>query len=78
MLLLTRHNRESIIINDDIEITILKIDKSQVQVGISAPKNVPIFRKEIYHALKQENQASANCPPALFQKVFQGFRKKGL
>ncbi|MFN0118766.1 MAG: carbon storage regulator CsrA [Elusimicrobiota bacterium] len=78
MLLLTRRRRQSIVIGDDIEITVLKIEKSQVHIGIKAPKTLPIFRQEIYQVLKLENQASANSSPTSIQKAIQFFRKKPL
>ena len=48
MLALARKINESIIINDNIEVTILEIKGDQVKIGIEAPKSVPIYRKEIY------------------------------
>ena len=48
MLALSRKKDEAIIINDDIEITIIEIKGDQVKLGISAPKSVPIYRKEAY------------------------------
>ena len=60
MLALSRKLQESIVINDDIEITILAISKDQVKLGIKAPKNVPIHRKEIYVQIQDENKEAAN------------------
>ena len=48
MLALARKTGESIVIGDEIEITILEIKGEQVKIGISAPKSVPIYRKELY------------------------------
>ena len=48
MLALTRKKGESIVVNNDIEISILDIRGEQVKVGISAPKDVPVYRKEVY------------------------------
>ena len=76
MLLLTRHRKQRIMIGDNIEITILKIEKSQVQIGISAPKNVPIFRQEIYQTLKLENQSSANSSQDDIKRILQRFKKQ--
>lgn len=56
MLALARKINESIIVNDNIEVTILEIKGDQVKVGISAPKSVPIYRKEIYLQIKDENK----------------------
>ena len=52
MLALSRKKDEAIIINDDIEITIIEIKGDQVKLGISAPKSVPIYRKEVYAQIK--------------------------
>lgn len=56
MLALSRKVNESLIIGNDIEITILEIKGDQVKVGISAPKSVPIYRKEIYLQIEKENK----------------------
>ena len=61
MLALTRKKGESIIVNNDIEISILDIRGDQVKVGISAPKEVPVYRKEVYIQIQEANkEASAN------------------
>lgn len=58
MLALTRKRGETIVINDNIEITVLGTNGDQVKLGISAPKSVPVFRKEIYEQIQEENKAS--------------------
>ncbi|MCI5620224.1 MAG: carbon storage regulator CsrA [Lachnospiraceae bacterium] len=58
MLALTRKKGESLVINNDIEITILEIRGDQVKVGISAPKDVPVYRKEVYLQIQKENEES--------------------
>lgn len=55
MLALARKVNESIIINDDIEITILEIKGDQVKVGINAPKSIPVYRKELYFQIQEAN-----------------------
>ncbi|MEH7124265.1 carbon storage regulator CsrA [Bacillus sp. JJ1773] len=55
MLVLTRRKNESIILNENIEITILEIDGEQIKLGIKAPKDVEILRKEIIVKTEQEN-----------------------
>lgn len=62
MLVLTRKLKESIQIGDDIELTILSLDKDQVKIGISAPKNIEIHRKEIYIAIQDENTRATSIP----------------
>ena len=48
MLALTRRKGESLVINNNVEITVLEIRGDQVKIGISAPKEVPVYRKEVY------------------------------
>lgn len=55
MLVLTRRKNESVILNENIEITILEIDGDQVKIGIKAPKEVEILRKEIIVKIEEEN-----------------------
>ncbi|MBT2661800.1 carbon storage regulator CsrA [Bacillus sp. ISL-45] len=59
MLVLTRKNGETIKIGDDIEITIVSSKNDQVKIGIKAPKNIEILRKEIYEQIKEENQQAS-------------------
>jgi len=56
MLILTRKKGQSIIINNNIEIVISAIDGEQVKIGINAPQEVNILRKEVYDAVQQSNQ----------------------
>lgn len=56
MLALSRKTGESIIIGNDIEVTILEVKGDQVKVGISAPKTVPVYRKELYMQIQESNQ----------------------
>ncbi|CAM4001778.1 carbon storage regulator CsrA [Alkalicoccus chagannorensis] len=59
MLVLSRKEQQSIKIGDDIEITVVSVEGDQVKLGINAPKNVDIHRKEVYVAIQEENaQAS--------------------
>ncbi|MGC9327984.1 MAG: carbon storage regulator CsrA [Candidatus Hinthialibacter sp.] len=60
MLVLTRKRDESIIIGDDVEITIVDIKGEKVKIGVSAPKTLSIHRKEIYEAIQEENKAAVN------------------
>lgn len=58
MLALTRKKGEALVINNNIEVTILEIRGDQIKIGISAPKDVPIYRKEVYLQIQQENKES--------------------
>ncbi len=60
MLALTRRKGEALVINNDIEITVLEIRGDQVKIGITAPKEVPIYRKEVYIQIENENKAAQN------------------
>jgi carbon storage regulator len=58
MLVLSRKKGESIVIQDQIELTILSVDGDTVKVGITAPKHVDIFRKEVYLSIQEANRES--------------------
>lgn len=60
MLVLTRKKNESIILNDNIEITIVDVQGDQVRIGINAPKSVSIYRKEIFLEIQAENKKAAD------------------
>ena len=59
MLVLTRKRNQSIVVNDNIEVTIIDIQGDQVRVGINAPKDVKVYRKEVYLEMMEENQRAA-------------------
>lgn len=69
MLALSRKLQESIIIGDNIEITILSISKDQVKLGISAPKSVPVHRKEIYVQIQEENKEAVNLDKTVLEQL---------
>jgi carbon storage regulator len=69
MLVLTRKLQEAIKIGDDIELTVLSIDGEQVKLGISAPKNVEIHRKEVFLSIQQENNEAAFTSLNVFQQL---------
>lgn len=60
MLILTRKKGESIVIDDKIEITILESADGKIKLGIEAPKNIDIHRKEVHESIKDENQNARN------------------
>ena len=73
MLALSRKLNESIIIGNEIEITILEVKGDQVKIGINAPKSVPIYRKEIYLQIKESNQEAAGSQASeeVLKKLFK-------
>ncbi|MBR3607713.1 MAG: carbon storage regulator CsrA [Lachnospiraceae bacterium] len=56
MLALSRKKNEALIINNNVEVTILEIKGDQVKLGITAPKEVPIYRKEVYLQIQESNK----------------------
>jgi len=64
MLVLTRQRDETIMIGDEIEVTIVDIRGDKVRIGINAPKHISVHRKEIYEQIRRENQAAAGVKPA--------------
>ncbi|MDF2944211.1 MAG: hypothetical protein K0S01_3069 [Herbinix sp.] len=73
MLALSRRTNESIIIGNEIEITVLEVKGDQVKIGISAPKSVPIYRKEIYLQIKESNKEAAGtlATDDILKKLFE-------
>ena len=59
MLVLTRKSNQSIMIGDDIEVSVLSIMGEKVRIGIQAPRDVPVFRREVYLEIQQERQGVA-------------------
>jgi carbon storage regulator len=66
MLVLTRKTGEAIQIGDDTEITILSVKGDQIKLGINAPKNIEIHRKEIYVSIQEENAEASKGISNLF------------
>ena len=59
MLVLSRQRDQKIMIGDDIEIIVVDIRRDKVRLGITAPKRIPVHRKEVYEAIQRENQAAS-------------------
>lgn len=60
MLALSRKKNETIVIENNIEVTVLEIKGDQVKLGIQAPKSVPVYRKEVYRQIQEANQEAAS------------------
>lgn len=60
MLALSRKMNESIMLGNDIEVTVLEIKGDQVKIGVKAPKTIPIYRRELYLQIRQSNKEAAD------------------
>ncbi|MBU7594567.1 carbon storage regulator CsrA [Metabacillus halosaccharovorans] len=69
MLVLTRKTGETIQIGDEIEVTVLSIQGDQIKLGINAPKNIEIHRKEIYLSIKESNNEAASINKNAFDQM---------
>lgn len=69
MLVLSRHRDESIMIGDNIVVTIVDIRGDKVRLGINAPQEVPVHRQEVYEAIQRENRRSSQVKPAESQEL---------
>ena len=63
MLVLSRQRDETIMIGDDVQITVVDIRGDKVRLGITAPRHIQVHRKEVYDAIKRENEAAAKLTP---------------
>ena len=64
MLVLTRKGNQSIMIGDDIEVSVLAIMGEKVRIGIQAPRSIPVFRTEVYIDIQRDRAAEGDDPPA--------------
>jgi carbon storage regulator len=77
MLVLSRKPNESIIIGDNVEVKVVEVRGEQVKLGITAPRDIPVHRKEIYEAIQKQNKNSATqTKQANLEKLSQLFKKK--
>jgi carbon storage regulator len=65
MLIITRRPGEKIMLGDDIVVHVMEIVGNSVRVGIQAPRSVPVYREEIWNAVREENRAAADAPADL-------------
>ncbi len=61
MLALSRKKNEAIVINNNIEVTILEVKGDQVKIGVAAPREVPVYRKEVYLQIQEANKAAVDA-----------------
>ncbi|HEY6695322.1 MAG TPA: carbon storage regulator CsrA [Solirubrobacteraceae bacterium] len=64
MLIITRRPGEKIMLGDEIVVHVMEIVGNSVRVGIQAPRSIPVYREEIWNAVRDENQAAASAAPA--------------
>jgi len=76
MLVLSRQRDESIIISDNIIITIVDIRGDKVRLGITAPSEIPVHRQEVYEAIQRENLKASRLQPQDAKKLIQPKRKE--
>ncbi|WP_024832778.1 carbon storage regulator CsrA [Ruminiclostridium josui] len=71
MLVLSRKKDQSLMIGNDIELTIIEIQGDQVKLGLKAPKNISIYRKELYLEIQEENKKAAAADVVEFDSIFK-------
>lgn len=71
MLALARKENQSIVINDDIEVTVLEIKGDQVKIGITAPKSVPVYRKELFVQIQEANKEAVAANPTALSELLK-------
>ena len=64
MLIVSRHVGEKVVIGEDVVVEVLEISGNTVRIGIKAPRSVPVYREEIWDAVRDENRAAATADPA--------------
>jgi carbon storage regulator len=72
LLVLTRKSNQSIMIGDDIEVSVLSIMGEKVRIGIQAPRDIPVFRKEVYLEIQQERAAAGKDARSEVDAALQG------
>ncbi|MCK4995119.1 MAG: carbon storage regulator CsrA [Candidatus Omnitrophica bacterium] len=76
MLVLSRKPNESIIIGDNVEIKVVEVRGEQVKLGITAPRDIPVHRKEIYDSIHKQNQNAVQKKHTNLEKLSSIFKKK--
>jgi carbon storage regulator len=77
MLILSRKINESIMVGEDIEIKVVDVSNRTIKLGIEAPKDIAVHRKEVFDAIKYENLASPKAPQEKVISLLEYMKKKG-
>ncbi len=64
MLIITRRAGERIVLGDDITVSVMEVTGNTVRLGVQAPRSLPVYREELWRAIKQENEAAAGADSA--------------
>ena len=76
MLVLTRKTNQSIMIGDDIEVSVLAVSRDKIRLGITAPRDVPVFRKEVYLSIKGEQDDEDDASDGVSEALDELAKKK--
>jgi len=76
VLVLARKRDQSIVIGDDVEVIIVDVHGDQVKLGITAPRHIPVHRKEIYEEIQRENIRAAQSKAEGLEKLDKMFKKR--
>ena len=76
MLVLTRKTNQSIMIGDDVEISVLAVSRDKIRLGITAPRDVPVFRKEVYLSIKGEQDDEDDASDGVSEALDELAKKK--
>ena len=76
MLVLTRKSNQSIMIGDDVEVSVLSVMGEKVRIGIQAPREIPVFRKEVYLEIQQDNIAAGASARAEVDEALKGLTER--
>ena len=77
MLVLTRKSNQSIMIGDDIEVSVLSIMGEKVRIGIQAPRDIPVFRREVYLEIQEERDRNGVARGGLREDVDEALHRLG-
>lgn len=75
MLILSRKKEEQIVVGDDVVITVIDVDADKVKIGIDAPKNVKVFRKELIEDVKSSNAEAVSASVSMFGELMEQLEK---